>query len=127
MRLRIGDQAAIGIDEALVKRGIVDVRSEEGAPAEGSRVVCGIEAARLSTGCEAGRNLEAGGWIRRLNCAAEGCDGVGNLGEACDGDTSLRNALADDHGELTTTGNFAARVCGEDDGDRHEGVLGCLS
>jgi hypothetical protein len=115
-----------GIEEALVKRGIVDIRSEEGAPAEGSRVVCGIEAARLSTRYDSGRNLEAGGWIRLLNCASEGCEGVGDFGGACDGDTSLRNVLADEHGELAAAGNFATRVCGEEDGGGHTVVLGLL-
>ena len=78
-----------------MKRGIVDIRSEEGSAAERSRTVRRIESARLSAGHDSGRNLEACAGIRLLNCAAEGCDGVGDFGEARDGDASLRNALAD--------------------------------
>ena len=91
-----------------MKRGIVDIRLEEGASAEGRRVVRRVEAARFSAGYNSGRNLEAGVGIRLLNWEAEGCNGVGNFGQACDGDTSLRNALADGHGELTAAGKFVA-------------------
>jgi hypothetical protein len=104
-----------------MKRGIVDIRSEEGSAAERGRMVRRVESARLSAGRDSGRNLEACAWIRFLNCAAEGCDGVGDFGEARDGDASLWNAVADGHGELTAAGNLAARVCGEEDRDRHKG------
>jgi len=39
-----------GIDEATVKRGLVDVGSEEGPPAEGVDSIGRVEAARLPAG-----------------------------------------------------------------------------
>ena len=85
-----------------MKREIVDIRSEEGSAAERSGTVGRIEPARLSAGRDCDRHLEARAGIRLLNYAAEGCDGLGDFGEARDRDASLRNALADEHGELTT-------------------------
>ena len=89
--------------------------------AEPSRTVGGIESARLSAGCDCDRHLEARAGVRLLNCAAEGCDGVGDLLKARDRDTSLRNMLANAHGELTNAGNLAAWVSGKEDGDGHKG------
>ena len=93
-----------------MKRGIVDIRSEEGSAAERGRMVRRIESARLSAGRDCDRHLETRAGIRFLNCAAEGCDGLGDFGEARDRDASLRNALADEHGELTAAGILTAGI-----------------
>ena len=52
-----------GIDEAVVKRGRVDVGSKEGPPAEGVDFVGRVEAARLSAGADPRRDFEACGGI----------------------------------------------------------------